>query len=289
MPCSTLCAPSSPDGTTCEWMSTKPGTATHGTRAKPRLLGLEVELEARRHRPQLPQRAGLELTDPLARDAELAADLLERLRFLAVEPEPQRQDALHARVEAGQRSCELAGAEVLRRRARGRLGVLVLDQVGVEALAVADGRLEADRVLDQLQELVDALYREPALGRELLGRRVAVELLCEDPACPEDAARLLCHMHRQPDRAALVGERARDRLADPPGGVGRELVAELPVELLHGADQAEVALLDEVQERDAGLRVVARDRHHQAQVRLDQPLLGELVARVLAPGELALL
>ena len=40
------------------------------------------------------------------------------------------------------------------------------------------------------------------------------------------------------DRARLVGERARDRLADPPGRVGRELVAAAPVELLDRADQA---------------------------------------------------
>jgi hypothetical protein len=36
-------------------------------------------------------------------------------------------------------------------------------------------------------------------------------------------------------------------------------------------------------------RVVARDRHHEAQVRLDEPPARDLVALVLAPGELALL
>ena len=47
--------------------------------------------------------------------------------------------------------------------------------------------------------------------------------------------------------------------------------------------------LDQIQQRHAGLRVVARDRHHEAQVALDQALLGGLVAEILAPGELALL
>ena len=37
-----------------------------------------------------------------------------------------------------------------------------------------------------------------------------------------------------------------ERLTDPPGGVGRELEATLPVELLDGAKKAERALLDEV-------------------------------------------
>ena len=81
------------------------------------------------------------------------------------------------------------------------------------------------------------------------------------------APHLLGDVHRQADRAALVGERARDRLADPPRRVRRELVAQLVVELLDRADQAEVALLDQVEQRHAGLRVVARDRHDEPQVR----------------------
>ena len=119
--------------------------------------------------------------------------------------------------------------------------------------------------------------------------RVAVQLLGEDAAAARDAAHLLGDVHGQTDRPALLGERARDGLANPPGRVGRELEAHLVVELLDGADQAEVALLDQVEERDAGLRVVPRDRHHEPEIALDQPSLRRLVALVLAPGELALL
>jgi hypothetical protein len=94
---------------------------------------------------------------------------------------------------------------------------------------------------------------------------------------------------RKSDRSSLVGERPRDCLANPPRRVGRELEAEAPVELLHGANQAEVPLLDQVEQRDARLRVVTRDRHHEPEVRLDQLRLRGLVARVLALGELPLL
>ena len=48
------------------------------------------------------------------------------------------------------------------------------------------------------------------------------------------------------------------------------------VELLDGADQAEVALLDQVEEQHPAAHVALRDRDHQAQVRLDQLALGEL-------------
>ena len=47
--------------------------------------------------------------------------------------------------------------------ASGPCSLRVLDHVAVEALAVADGRLEADRVLDELEQLLDALGREAGL------------------------------------------------------------------------------------------------------------------------------
>ena len=157
------------------------------------------------------------------------------------------------------------------------------------ALPVADGRLERHRILDEVEELPDALEREAGVLRDLLDRRVPVELLRELAARALRAAHLLGDVDGKADRAALVGERARDRLADPPRRVRRELEAELVVELLDRPDEAHVPFLDQIQERHAGLRVVAGDRHHEAQVALDQALLGGLVAEVLAPGELALL
>src|SRR5262249_60026548 len=71
--------------------------------------------------------------------------------------------------------------------------------------------------------------------------------------------------------------------------VRRELVAHPPVELLDRADQPEVAFLDQIEERDTSLRVVARDRHDEAQVAFDEPPLRFLVTFVLALGKLALL
>src|SRR3954454_5121871 len=119
----------------------------------------------------------------------------------------------------------------------------VLDQVAVEALAVTDGRLQADRILDELEQRTDALGREAALLRDLRQRRLAIQLLCEHAAGTHDLAYLLGHVDREPDGPPLIGERTRDRLPDPPRRVGRKLVAQLVVELLDRADQAEIALL----------------------------------------------
>ena len=80
-----------------------------------------------------------------------------------------------------------------------------------------------------------------------------------------------------------------DGLADPPGGVGGELVAAAVVELLHRADQPERALLDQIQERQAAPDVALGDRHDQAQVGLDHVLLGGDVAALDALGQRDLL
>jgi hypothetical protein len=96
-------------------------------------------------------------------------------------------------------------------------------------------------------------------------------------------------VHRDPDRPRLVGDRACDGLADPPGGVGRELVALAIVELLDRADQAERALLDQVEERQAAAEVALRDRDDEAEVRLDHLRLRAHLAALDPLGEVHLL
>src|SRR5437763_1447518 len=109
------------------------------------------------------------------------------------------------------------------------------------------------------------------------------------PECHLGSLYALDDVHRHADRARLVGERARDGLADPPGRVRRELVAATPVELLDGADQAERAFLDQVEEGETLVAVVLRDRDDEAEVGLDHPLLRERVASLDELGQLDLL
>jgi hypothetical protein len=99
---------------------------------------------------------------------------------------------------------------------------------------------------------------------------VAAQLLVQVAPDAGQLVDLLDEVHGQPDRAGLVGHAAGDRLPDPPRGVGRELEALGVVELLHGADQAEVALLDEVQQGHAATGVALGQRHDQPEVGLEQ-------------------
>ena len=124
---------------------------------------------------------------------------------------------------------------------------------------------------------------------DLLGGRLAPELGDELALGAADLVELLDDVDRDADRARLVGQRAGDRLADPPGRVGRELEALAVVELLRRAHEAERPLLDQVEERQPLVAVVLRDRDDEPQVGLDHLLLRVEVAALDAPREVDLL
>ena len=72
----------------------------------------------------------------------------------------------------------------------------------------------------------------------------------------------------------MVLQATLNGLADPQGAVGRELEPATPVELLHGTDEAEHALLDEILHGQAVALIATGLGDHEAQVRIDHPLLG---------------
>ena len=126
------------------------------------------------------------------------------------------------------------------------------------------------------QHPLDLGRRQVHLACDLIDRRLAAQLLLEAPTGLEQAADAVAHVHRYANRAALVGDGARDGLAHPPGGVGAELVAQPPVELLDRSHQPQVALLDEVQERHALVHVLLGHGDHESAVGLGEVVPGRL-------------
>ena len=259
---------------------------TRSGRARSRLYASDRDAGQRsleplrlRERLELLQRVVLDLTDALARDAERLPDLLERARLRAVEPVPQLDHAALAVGERRQRELDVLAAQRERRRVERRLGLLVRDEVPERGvLLLADRLLERDRELRHAQDLAHLLDVDLELLGDLLRERLAPEPLDELALDVHDLVELLDHVHRDADRARLVRDRARDRLADPPRRVRRELEAAAVVELLDRADEAERALLDEVEEREPAPEIALRDRDDEPQVRLDHVLLRPHVA-----------
>ncbi len=84
------------------------------------------------------------------------------------------------------------------------------------------------------------------------------------------------HVHGDADGTGLVCHCAGDGLANPPGCVGGELEALGVVELFDGADEAEVAFLDEVEEEHAAAGVALGEGDDESQVGFEQVVFGSL-------------
>jgi hypothetical protein len=149
----------------------------------------------------------------------------------------------------------------------------------VRVLLLADGGLEGDGLLGDLQDLADLVEGQLHLLGDLLGRRLAAELLHEVARGADELVDRLDHVHRDADGARLIGDGAGDGLTDPPRRVGAELVPAAVLELVHRLHQADVALLDEVEELQAAVGVLLRDGDHEAEVGLDELGLGRSAVR----------
>src|SRR5215210_568919 len=234
------------------------------------------------------ERLVLDAANALGRQPEPLPRLAQRRGFVAVDAvaEPDhllllfgqaRQRAVHGLLPEGD-------LDLLDRLGR----VAGEERAELRVALRADGAIEArDRPaeLARLLELADADVR---LLRDLLVRRRAAQPHRQVAVGARDLPLALADVHREPDRAALVREAALDCLADPEGRVRRELVALAPVELLRRADQAENALLDQVEERQLVALIALRERHHQAEVRVHHALLRLEVSALDPLGELDL-
>src|SRR6478672_3025031 len=237
-------------------------------------LGDVAKLDRFGQGAELLQALVLDLPDPLARDVERPADLVERPGMLAAEPVAELEHAPLPVAQVLERLAQSLLGEDLGGALVRRLGPLVGDELAELGLLLVTHRLlERDRGLRGALDRVDLLGVDPGDLGDLVGGGLAAQLGDELALGAADLVELLDDVHRDADRARLVGERACDRLADPPGGVGRELEALAVVELLGSTDEPERALLDEVQEREPLVAVVLRDRDDEAQVRLDHLLL----------------
>src|SRR5436190_2288825 len=241
-------------------------------------------------RAQLLQALVLDLADPLTRHVERAADLVQRARVLAVEAVAELEDAPLAEAQRPQHALERRLADLDLGGLFGkRLGLVGEEVPELGLLFVADRLLERDRRLRAAPDLLDLVRAELDVPADLPRGRLPAELGAQLPLRADDLVQLLDDVHRHADRPGLVRQGAGDGLADPPGGVRRELEALAVVELLGRAHEPDRPLLDEIEEGQALVAVLLGDRDDEAQVRLDHLLLRAMLPALDALRELDLL
>ena len=127
---------------------------------------------------QLAERLGLDLADALARDIEFLADLLKRAGAAVLNAEAQLEDLLFARGQGREYVHQL----LLQQRERRGLARLARALVGnevaeVAVLLLADGGLQRDRLLRDLEDLAHLVHGHTHLGGDLVRRGVVAERL----------------------------------------------------------------------------------------------------------------
>ena len=107
-----------------------------------------------------------------------------------------------------------------------------------------------------------------------IDRGIAANLAFEMTRCPQVDVELLDDMNGQTDRTRLIHDGTFDRLANPPGGVGREAETTLGIEFFQCMHQADVAFLDQVEQSHAAIDVMLGNVHDEAQIVFDHALPG---------------
>jgi hypothetical protein len=75
------------------------------------------------------------------------------------------------------------------------------------------------------------------------------------------------------DRTTLLLDGALNRQADPPAAIGGDAVSQGFIELVDRLDQAQVAFLNQVGQREPLIAVFLGNLHHKAKIGADQELL----------------
>src|SRR5205809_717698 len=104
-----------------------------------------------------------------------------------------------------------------------------------------------DALAGDVERPPDLVERSRMLAVEAVAG-LAPELGAELALGPDDLVQLLDHVDGHANRARLVRQGPRDRLANPPRRVRRELEPFAVVELLSRANQADRPLLDQIEE-----------------------------------------
>ena len=193
------------------------------------------------------ERLCLNLANALTGYVKLLANLLQRARFAVVEAIAQAEHLRLSLREGVEHVHEL----LFEQRNSNRLGrrgcVVIGDKIAkVGVVLLADRRFQRDGLLRNLDDLAHLFLGDTHLFCNLIRARIASVFLYQLAIDANELVNRFHHMHRDTNRTRLIRNCAGNRLTNPPGGIGRELIAFAVVKLLNRLDEAQVALLNQV-------------------------------------------
>src|SRR5450759_347883 len=265
----------------------RPVATTNRSRLCSALPEKGLERASSRIVPQLEQRLLLDLPHSLARDLQQRTDVLERHRIGAIKSEVEAQNLGLSLFQGGQRFLDRLRQRLLERDlVRSRIHVVgeIIEQAIV--LARRHRRIERQMHLRDHHRLGDFVLADVHAFRDLEVGRLTTELLEEAARSLPDAVQRPGAIERHTHDARLLGQRLEDRLADPPHRVRDELDALRLVEFVGGANEAEVALVDQIGECDSLILIFLRYGDDESEIRSDECIEGFLIIQADALREL---
>ena len=169
---------------------------------------------------ELLHRLGLDLPNPLPRHIEERAHFFERVAVAVRQPEAEADDFPLPVGKAVECPPDDRLEGVLVDRLERILLALVADKLAHgPVIALAKRLIERNRMPRHPPDAVGVLDRKSRQLRHLFDVRIATVALDEQPRGIAELRDHVDHVHRHSNRAALIGDRAGDRLSDPPGGI----------------------------------------------------------------------
>ncbi len=155
----------------------------------------------------------------------------------------------------------------------------------MRVLLFADRHFERQRALRNLDNTLDLARGRVQLFGDLVARRFASQFLHELARNACQFVDAFAHVHRHANRPSLISNRARDCLTNPPGRVRRKLVAAMIIEFFDRANQADVAFLNQIEERHTASNVFFRNRDDETKICFDKflPILIAFANFLLEP------
>ena len=219
------------------------------------------------------------MADTLAGHAEFVADFLECALFATGQTEAEGDDLALARIKDIKQVADFLAQILVAQCREGILGALIADQITERGVVIGtDLGVERRRADGDIFQMCHLGFGQTELLGQFVIARLATEFLGHLRGHATDLADFVDQVDRQADRFALVGQGALDRLLDPPGSVGAQLPAFHGIKAFDSLHQADVALGDEVQERQPVVAEIMGNLDHKAKIGCDHLFTGLFVA-----------
>src|SRR5207237_10466198 len=227
------------------------------------LVQIVLQLAAAAWVTQLAQGLGLDLANTFTGDVKLFANLFQGAAAAIIKAETQLEHFTLAIGQALENILHLLFEQLVTGCVGRRQRSVVFDKVTQVAIVLfTNGGLKADRFLADLDDLADFFRANLHLLSDLFGRGFASKVLEQTATDTDQPVDRLHHVNRDTNRARLVGDRASDSLANPPGCICTKLVALRVVEFLDSTNQADIYLLDQVQQAHTTANILFCHTYH---------------------------